>query len=221
MKDDTDGTERHAATPPVETGDADSFEAILHALLIRGSASEAELAQMTGFSATTTAHDLDLACSQGAAERCGNWRLSRSGQMTRRAALIELYRQPDKRQPLERLYDAFIRLNEPFKQCCTDWQLDNFGGHNTHDDQRRDARTLANLARIHRGICRELGAAEPAGLRFRRYQDRFENVLKRLQLGEHHAMAYPGGTSYHDIWMELHSDLLFSLGKQRGLQDGH
>ncbi|WP_232681743.1 hypothetical protein [Nocardioides sp. R-C-SC26] len=41
----------------------------------------------------------------------------------------------------------------------------------------------------------------------------------RLRSGDNGAFARPMYNSYHDIWMELHEDLIVSLGRTRGSHD--
>jgi len=61
-----------------------------------------------------------------------------------------------------------------------------------------------------------------AGLsRFRDYQDRLDAALDRLAAGDAAAFATPMSASYHCVWMELHQDLLLTLGRERDDADGH
>ena len=65
--------------------------------------------------------------------------------------------------------------------------------------------------------------AELAGFlpRFGRYEDDFTAALDRLRNGDTRALAAPLSASYHDHWMELHQDLLSTLGRERSTADGH
>jgi hypothetical protein len=48
---------------------------------------------------------------------------------------------------------------------------------------------------------------------------RLAAALDRVRGGEVAAFARPMADSYHDIWMELHQDLLLSAGRERGAAD--
>jgi hypothetical protein len=51
------------------------------------------------------------------------------------------------------------------------------------------------------------------------YQNRLTAALDRVRGGNTAAFARPMADSYHDIWMELHQDLLLSAGRDRGAAD--
>ena len=57
--------------------------------------------------------------------------------------------------------------------------------------------------------------------RFASYALRLTRALERFKGGDGAALARPLSGSYHDVWMELHQDLLLSLAKERGDSDGH
>lgn len=46
-------------------------------------------------------------------------------------------------------------------------------------------------------------------------------AVERLRQGDPDALAKPLSHSYHDVWMELHEDLLNSLGRETSEADGH
>jgi hypothetical protein len=57
--------------------------------------------------------------------------------------------------------------------------------------------------------------------RFGRYGNRFSAALRRVVAGNVDAFTKPRSGSYHDVWMELHQHLLFTLDRQRIDADGH
>jgi hypothetical protein len=65
-----------------------------------------------------------------------------------------------------------------------------------------------------------LGGLAGALHRFVRYPVRLHSAFERFQGGDRDALARPLSGSYHDVWMELHQDLLVSLGRQRAEADG-
>jgi hypothetical protein len=52
--------------------------------------------------------------------------------------------------------------------------------------------------------------------RFRGYDDRFTAALARVEQGELTWVARPRVDSCHTVWMELHEDLIATLGIRRG-----
>lgn len=55
--------------------------------------------------------------------------------------------------------------------------------------------------------------------RFAIYRTRFESKLAAFRSGDTDALAKPLTGSYHDVWMELHEDLLATLGRERTEHD--
>jgi hypothetical protein len=51
--------------------------------------------------------------------------------------------------------------------------------------------------------------------RFRPYRPRFDWAATRVQTGSLEWFTTPLIGSYHDVWMELHEDLLLTLGFDR------
>jgi hypothetical protein len=51
------------------------------------------------------------------------------------------------------------------------------------------------------------------------YQPRLNSALTAFSDGNTEALARPMTGSYHDVWMELHEDLLLALARQRTDED--
>jgi hypothetical protein len=66
-------------------------------------------------------------------------------------------------------------------------------------------------------ILDQLGNVAP---RFGCYQARLAAALAAFGGGDNDALARPMTGSYHDVWMELHEDLLATLGRERTSDDG-
>ena len=191
----------------------------LHALRIKGFATTDTLADMTG----TPSIDVEAHLAHWSAgehvqfrEPRALWQLTPNG----RARHLELLRvdvapvvpNPD----LTIAYQQFLALNKHFKELCGAWQLFKYNGErNDHCDAGYDAAVLENLAHLH-------AAAEPAialfGNVFDRmtpYGRRLESVLVRIQDGESNMFTGVMCGSYHDVWMELHEDLMLTQGIDR------
>lgn len=117
-------------------------------------------------------------------------------------------------------YEEFLPVNAEFKRVCQTWQVRPDGQPNDHADAGYDAAVISRLARIHQrllaGVLEPLEQALP---RFAAYQGRLAAALDRVRGGDVAAFARPMADSYHDIWMELHQDLLVSAGRERGAAD--
>ena len=104
---------------------------------------------------------------------------------------------------LAAVYESFLAPNREFKQLTSDWQQGGGDG------------TLERLETVHGevgGVIERAAAEQP---RFGTYQGRFDRALEAFRGGDHDALAKPLSGSYHDVWMELHEDLLATLGRER------
>jgi len=120
-------------------------------------------------------------------------------------------------------YEMFLPINGDFKQVCTAWQLrESPSGEtvpNDHSDGAYDGEVIRNLEEIHRRILDPLSELASVS-RFARYQPRLEDALAKVRAGDPDGFARPLTNSYHDVWMELHEDLLVSLDLTRSGADG-
>jgi hypothetical protein len=199
-------------------------ERVLHHLVVKGRADAQTLIEATGDDAGTVTAALTQLTSQGAVvEKSG--RLpgfaptadgrQRAGQRVRASAL---YR---RRAGLDRWYDdGFGPLNTEFKALCAAWQLiDGPAGPvlNDHTDAGYDQAILGRLSDFHdRATARLADAGHP---RIDRYAARLAAAMTAVRAGHTHRFTAPLQDSYHDIWMELHQDLLFSLARVRTAAD--
>jgi hypothetical protein len=62
-------------------------------------------------------------------------------------------------------------------------------------------------------------AMVPSLGRLVRYGDRLSDAVDGLRRGDRDKFTKPLSDSYHDIWMELHQDLILTLGLQRTAAD--
>lgn len=193
---------------------------ILHALTVKGVASEAALADVTGLPVDEVTGEVErlietehLRRRKG---RIGGLALLDAG----KAAHCELLPADvgDARPALDEVYEAFLPVNGRFKDLCTRWQLRG-SEPNDHADAEYDDGVVAELAALHAEASVFLEPAGEALARFGRYPVRLGSALERLQGGDTAAFTKPLTESYHDVWMELHQDLLTSLGRTRDAGD--
>jgi hypothetical protein len=197
---------------------------VLHALTVKGVAGDEALVEVTGLPTDVVGDEVaQLLAAEHVRQRkgrIGGYALSESG----KALHAELLPAEvgDATAALAATYDGFLPLNGRLKTLCTAWQLRPVGGSsepNDHSDETYDAGVIAQLAHLH---AEAVGVLEPAGealIRYSRYPMRLAHALERVQAGEITAFTKPLTASYHDVWMELHQDLLLCLGRTRDEKD--
>ncbi|WP_328946147.1 transcriptional regulator [Streptomyces sp. NBC_00250] len=117
-------------------------------------------------------------------------------------------------------YEMFLAYNDRCLRACTDWQLRPDGPGrltvNDHGDAEWDGRVLdelTELGRVLESLSVELGARI---VRLGGYGARFTGALTRVRRGELSWVDRVKEDSCHTVWMELHEDLLATLGIARG-----
>ncbi len=98
-------------------------------------------------------------------------------------------------------------LNDRFKALCTTWQVRD-GEPNDHTDDAYDRRCTDELARLAADagpVIRKIGAVMP---RLARYADRLAAAAAGVAAGDPKKFTGVMCESFHDIWMELHEDLI-------------
>jgi hypothetical protein len=198
---------------------------VLHAVRVAGMTNEGAVARRTGVAADHVVELLLDEEARGNVSRVSfaghrGWALSDRGRAEDGRRLAAELDAAGVRDVVAGAHDAFAALNDRVMRACTDWQLRPFGSDrfadNDHLSAAWDGRVLTELARI----APELGALNGvlAGVlaRFAGYDVRFAEALPRARTGDVDAVAGVGVGSCHAVWMELHEDLLSTLGIGRG-----
>jgi hypothetical protein len=188
----------------------------LQSLKVKGFADAGAVADCTGMEEATVAELLAELERVGRVKmlsgRVSGARLTADGNARRE----ELLAASGARQSpeLAEAYDAFIDCNEAFKSIATRWQL-------SARDEAAVAKARDELEVVHADALDVVAQAEQADLRFGRYRERLDDAFARFRAGETDALARPMARSYHDVWMEIHEDLLSTLGRVRSDADGN
>jgi hypothetical protein len=106
-------------------------------------------------------------------------------------------------QDLRDAYERFLVVDPLVKRACSKAQIDGF------DTGLDDLTKVNDKARV---VLRKIVAAAP---RYANYRSRLESCMTRLLEGDATAFTKPLAESYHQVWWELHQDLLLTLGLER------
>lgn len=152
----------------------------------------------------------------------GGWALTERGKAEDSRRLTEELADTGAQGAVEKAHQAFAPLNARVVGACTDWQLRPQAGDrlaaNDHGDPTWDARVLEELGAVGDELgplLGDLGASLP---RFGGYHERFCAALARAHTGQVQWVAGVGVASCHAVWMQLHEDLLSTLGISRGTE---
>ena len=199
----------------------------LHAVRLKGMADDAEVAARFELDTTLVPELLLDFQAFGWITRVefagtAGWTLTESGRSENERQLSHELAAADSNSSIGRDHLTFLPYNKRLLRACTDWQLRPTGADplaaNEHTDEEWDQRvltTLEGLSRELRTICSELGGRL---VRFQGYDDRFTAALARVERGELSWVARPRVDSCHTVWMELHEDLVATLGIRRGAE---
>jgi hypothetical protein len=202
---------------------------VLHAVRLRGMAHNDAVARRFHLDASATEELLLDAQAYGWVTwsefgDVGGWSLTERGRAeNERLLAAELHEVSGASAVLTRVHNDFLPLNARLRTACTDWQIrprpDAALARNDHDATAWDARVLVELA----GLASELAplVADLAGTlaRFRGYDTRFEEALRRVESGEYSWLDGTGIDSCHTVWFELHEDLIATLGLARAFTE--
>lgn len=193
---------------------------VLHALVLKGMARADALAAATANAPDDVLRELDRLRTEGLAshhERRGLWNITAAGR-ARHAKRLAGDLPADARDRLDGGYRRFLPVNHRFKQTCTRWQL-RAGVPNDHADADYDRGVVGELVEVHEQAQQLIAEWALVRARFERYATRLAGALARLRAGDRKAFTGVQCESYHDIWMELHRDLLLSLQRDREAEE--
>ena len=106
-------------------------------------------------------------------------------------------------------YQRFERLNTQFLVAISAWQQDGAG----------DSTSLDKLLRLVERQVKSLATATELIPRYGLYRSRFEQALDRVEHGSMDHVVSPNVDSIHNIWFELHEDILTVLGRPRDVAE--
>jgi hypothetical protein len=198
---------------------------VLHSVRIQGMADDDAVAGRFGLDEAETRELLldDEAYGwvrQAAFGETAGWSMTERGRAEDDRRLAQELDDAGARPVVARVHEAFAPLNARLLQACTDWQLRPRDGDrlvpNAHTDREWDAGVLAELATLDAELAPLAAELTAALARFEGYDERFSAALGKARAGRGEWVAGTGIASCHAVWMELHEDLLSTLGIERG-----
>ncbi|MEV0890812.1 transcriptional regulator [Promicromonospora sp. NPDC050262] len=198
---------------------------VLHSVRIQGMADDDAVAARFGLDPADTRETLLDDEAYGWVRRAAfgstaGWSLTERGRAEDDRLLALELAESGARAVVEEAHEVFAPLNARLLQACTDWQLlpaeDDRLAPNTHTDVDWDARVLDELAALGLELTPLVASLAGVLARFDGYDTRFARALDRARAGEGEWVAGTGIGSCHVVWMELHEDLLSTLGIPRG-----
>lgn len=197
----------------------------LHAIRLKGFANDAEVASRFGLTDELAAELMLDFQAMGWVTKVefagtGGWTLNAAGRTENERQLAQELAETHAAKSIRAGYTQFLGHNARLLQACTDWQLRPSASDplaaNDHSDHAWDGRVISELA----ALCSELRALSTHFTlnRFHGYDQRFAAALARAEQGDGSWVNRPRVDSCHTVWMELHEDLLATLGIQRGTE---
>lgn len=197
---------------------------VLHGVRLLGHGSDAEVARRFSLDLDEATELLEDAEAFGWVRRSAfggrsGWSLTDAGRARGEALLAEELDGLGLRDRVCAVLEDFLPLNARLLDACTRWQLRPLPGDplaaNDHTDHAWDDRVLESLA----SVGRALGPIGDrlAGLlpRCTGYPERYAAALTRAERGEPSWVDGVGIDSLHRVWIELHEDLIATLGVPR------
>ncbi len=199
---------------------------VLHAVRLAGMADDAAVARRFGLEPAVASETLLdhqavgwVTWSQFAGT--GGWSLTAAGRAEDERALgAELDAVPGGRDVVRQVHTEFVPLNDRLQRACTDWQLRPAPGdplaETDHRDRAWDQRVLSELAAVGAALGPLATRLADVLDRLAGYDARFSRALDRVASGDTAWVNRTGADSCHAVWMELHEDLIATLGIARG-----
>ncbi len=115
----------------------------------------------------------------------------------------------------DNIWTSFKEQDSDLKKVCTMWQVMPDGSLNTHEDHEYDFDVIERLLSIHDRLCNLFGDDHRIEREFNGLLNDLSNALEEIDEGQLEFFVGTSVNSYHNLWRELHEDLLCTLGIDR------
>ena len=202
---------------------SETVRRVLHALRTKGMAEVDSVAQASDLLLGQAAAVLDELGERGWVRyrdggRAKGWMLLGEGRAEGERLVAAEIEESGMRLLVQEHYESFRVLDPEVKEACTDFQVREDQALNDHTDPDYDAAVIGRLAEINRRVQPIIARLAEALDRFGHYGGRLDNALNRVLGGDINWFTKPSLDSYHEVWFELHEDLLVSLGIDRAAE---
>ncbi|MCK0111436.1 transcriptional regulator [Ornithinimicrobium sp. F0845] len=203
----------------------DSALLALHGVRVLGHATSRAVAALYGLDHAPVEEHLLDAEARGQVRReaylpGSNWSMTELGRHHEEELLAAELDVLGVREEISALHRSFLPLNRRLGPLMTRWQLrptpDDALAFNDHTDLRYDDRILRELARLVDQLGEVTHGLESALPRFGVHQPRLTTALERALNGERQWVDAPEVASINIVWIQLHEDMLATLGIRRG-----
>lgn len=191
---------------------------VLAALLMKKIATAGVISDVTGLPSDQVCRSFDGLESVGAIFRAEGNAMSTPAGTELMTAYADRTYGALRGAEFERWHLRFEPLNRQFLAAITAWQTVDVGGTkvpNEHADREYDDGVRARIDGIVEKMTRlleQLGLQVP---RLLRYRDRLNAALGKIYAGDVRFISDVTVDSVHNVWFEMHEDVLLVLGKQR------
>ena len=148
------------------------------------------------------------------------WSLTERGRAENERRLAAELDAAGARSTVEEVHRRFLPLNGRFLEAVTRWQVHPSPGDpmatNDHTDFRWDDRVIESLRSLGRRLEPLDADLSNVLARFGGYAERYDAAVTRVVRGENRWVDGLGIDSCHVVWMQLHEDLLATMGIGRG-----
>lgn len=190
-----------------------------HALRIKGFSKSDTLSEIVALDVDVVEKHLqDLQAEEMAMFREARslWQLTPAGRAAHPEALAKDVAGLDL-AALKPHYHNFLEINDTFKHLCGDWQLRD-GAPNDHSDDKYDQEIIKRLVTLHMAAAPVVSSMATIIPRLSPYVPRLDSTCKLVVGGANNMFTGVMCGSFHDVWMELHEDLILSQGIDRAAE---
>jgi hypothetical protein len=198
---------------------------VLHAVRLLGFAEEGRVAARYDLDRAEVAELLQDFEAFGWVRRSrfagmGGWSLTDAGRARNGGQLAAELDAVGARPVVAGALHDFEPLNGRFLDAVTRWQLHPMPGDqlaaNDHSDPRWDDRVIADIVGLGAALDRVCVPLAAVLGRFDGYHARYATAAGRVRRGQARWVDALGVDSCHVVWIQLHEDLLATLGVDRG-----